>query len=85
MNNSNRSINPGTSIPTEVEKARSLDLVRNRQCPHCHEQVSLSDAISMIQGDGWRRAAVIEADGGIRMVLDIDQINPQTMRVIEPE
>jgi hypothetical protein len=72
------------TIPSAGEKQRSLDLVRHRRCPHCDETISLSDAISMVQGAGIVGSMEVEIESGARLILPIPEINPQAMRVIEP-
>ena len=73
------------TVPSEAEKARALDLVRHRKCPHCQASIKLSDAISMVQGAGYAGSVRVETEGGFKMVLPIAEVNPQTMGVIDSD
>jgi hypothetical protein len=70
------------SIPSESEKKRARDLNRHKSCPHCCGKISLADAISMVQGDGYATSVLVETESG-SVVLPVADVNPQTMRIIE--
>src|SRR4051794_29446562 len=71
---------------TEAEKARSSRLARERGCPHCHGVISLADAISMVQGDGFERWVEVETeDGKFVGPLRVADVNPQTMRILDKQ
>jgi hypothetical protein len=73
------------TIPSPEEKARALELVKNRLCPHCNRRIKLAHAVSMLFGAGWDQTVFVQLADGSEVALRATQINPQTMRVIEPE
>jgi hypothetical protein len=72
-----------SSIPSGEEKRRAVDLVVNRECPHCRATISLTDAISMVQGDGMERWVQVQIADGRIVHMPISGVNPQSMRVVE--
>jgi hypothetical protein len=78
---------PESSIqlgPSEEEKQRAFKLARYRLCPHCNAAISLADAISMVQGGGIFPTIMVETATGRKILLATPDINPQSVRIIEP-
>ena len=46
-------------IPSHLEKERAIELRHYSRCPHCGVPISLTDAISMVQGNGCPSRAPI--------------------------
>jgi hypothetical protein len=76
--------NQDTVIPSMEERRRSRDLQNYRRCPHCNERISLSDAISMVVGTGWDGPVKVQYNDGSIDVLHATEVNPQTMRILQP-
>lgn len=77
-----KSAHLGAAFIPEHEKKRLLQLAEHRNCPHCRNIISVSDAIAILQGGGWvRRVPVLLGDGRV-VVLRTGDVNPQTMKVL---
>ena len=70
------------TIPSAEEKRRAAALAHKRECPHCGTSISVSDAIAMLQGDGWERLARVQIEDGSVHSMRLADINLQTMRIL---
>jgi hypothetical protein len=75
--------NQHTVIPSTEERKRSMHLHHTRPCPHCNNRISLSDAISMVIGQGFNRAVKVQDNDGSIYVMEASHVNPQTMRILD--
>ena len=74
--------NQNTIIPSTEEKQRSRELHERRRCPHCDQEVSIADVVSMLFGNGFDRPVEVRHNDGSTEWIFATKVNPQTMRVL---
>jgi hypothetical protein len=57
----------------------------HQRCPHCHEKLTLKEAIIIMHGSGFSRAVAVKADDGSIVFLEAGLVNPRTMHMLEAE
>ena len=69
------------------QQAEANGLAHQRQCPHCHQHLSLLDALSMVRGHGYSYHIRIQLPNGELGLIPERDFSPQTMlwAEIEPE
>jgi len=65
------------------ERQRHALLRAKPVCTSCGAEISLVDALSMVQGDGFVRYVSIRRDGGDSVWIKAADFNPQTMVLID--
>jgi hypothetical protein len=67
----------------QAQKERAMTLHDAHCCPHCLAPLSRIDILSLAQGDGYITHVRIERPDGSRMVMRNQEVNPQTMLMVD--
>ena len=52
-------------------------------CPHCHEKLTLKEAIEIINGSGFVQYTRVKAPDGSVAIIEAGLVNPNTVEIIE--
>lgn len=53
------------------------------QCPHCGTQITLKQAIELLNGSGYQRTAKVELPDGRVVYIPACLVNPNEVKVLE--
>lgn len=53
------------------------------RCPHCHAELTLREAITILNGTGFVRRARVRLEDGRIIVLEASKINPNTVEILD--
>lgn len=53
------------------------------ECPHCHAELSLREAITILNGTGFRRMARVRNPNGTIAYIEAGRVNPLAVEILD--
>jgi hypothetical protein len=66
-----------------------MDLETNKRpspqmkCPRCHEKLTLRQAITLLNGSGFKQMALVKLPDGSITAIEAGIVNPNTVEILE--
>jgi hypothetical protein len=53
------------------------------KCPHCHIELTLKEAITILNGDGFGKKVRVKTPDGTVYLMDAGQVDPTACEILE--
>jgi hypothetical protein len=53
------------------------------ECPHCRAELSLREAITILNGTGFRRMARVRSPDGVIAYIEAGRVNPLAVEILD--